>query len=229
MQDIDVLLEDPTATAQVETAWEKINRDFATAYSAMPIKHMARTELSFHSHIKLLGYLALAVGPVEGDIVEIGVWKGMSLAFMQRLCSGSARLIGIDPFELPGQAQEASFFWKVLFPDCALIQGYSQNAIEKALQVSTRFKLLHIDGGHTSENVWSDFLLYERFVVPGGYIVFDDYGDVAHSPEVGPAVDRLRTMGLFKDYVILGQLRDFENSYVLRKVSAIDRGPSKTG
>ena len=45
---------------------------------------MERTELSFHPYVKLLGYLCLEIDRLPGDIVEIGVWKGKSLAFVRR-------------------------------------------------------------------------------------------------------------------------------------------------
>ncbi|MGE7369388.1 class I SAM-dependent methyltransferase [Neorhizobium sp. NPDC001467] len=217
MQNIEAILVDPIFTARVDREWEKINNDFAAAYEAMPVKHMARTELSFHAHIKLLAYLCLAANDVKGDVVEIGVWKGKSLALMQRVSNQSTKMIGIDPFELRGQVQEVKYFHEVLYPTCFLIQGYSQNAVARTVQISKSFKLLHIDGGHLTQHVWADFLLYERFVVPGGYIVFDDYGDVTHSPEVGPAVDQLREHGLFAGYDVIGVLPGYANSYVLRK------------
>jgi hypothetical protein len=217
MDSLKTLMTDPATRARVDNEWDKLETDFAAAYAAMPVKYMSRTELSFHSYVKLLGFLSIDVASLEGDIVEIGVWKGKSLAFMQRLSSPSTKLVGIDPFELPGQLQEVDYFRNVLYRTCILVRGYSQNAVERTLQASQRFKILHIDGGHASENVWADFLLYERFVVPGGYIVFDDYGDFAHSPEVGPAVDRIRATSLFESYDILGQLPEYESSYVLRK------------
>lgn len=130
---------------------------------------------------------------------------------------GKPQRIGIDPFELQGQVQEVEYFRDRLFKDCKLIRGYSQNAVERTVQVSRKFKLLHIDGGHKSENVWADFLLYERFLVPGGYVVFDDYSDFQFSPEVGPAVDRMKSSGLFVPYDILGQLPGYEASFVLRR------------
>ncbi|NSZ76577.1 class I SAM-dependent methyltransferase [Agrobacterium tumefaciens] len=217
MQELTAFITDPTAKTRIDAEWDVISRDFETAYAEMPVKYMSRTELSFHPFVKLLGYLCLDVASLSGDIVEIGVWKGKSLAFMQRLSSPTTNVIGIDPFALPGQEDEVAYFHSAIFPGCFLIKNYSQNAIEQTLQISKSIKLLHIDGGHNSENVWADFLLYERFVIPGGYIVFDDYTDVAHSPEVGPAVDNIRNAGLFKKYDVIGQLPEYENSYVLKK------------
>ncbi|MDH6296602.1 class I SAM-dependent methyltransferase [Agrobacterium fabrum] len=217
MQELTAFITNPTAKKRVNEEWDVISRDFETAYAEMPVKYMSRTELSFHPFVKLLGYLCLDIETLSGDIVEIGVWKGKSLAFMQKLSSPSTNIIGIDPFALPGQEEEVSYFHNAIFPNCLLIKNYSQNAIEQTLKISKAIKLLHIDGGHDSENVWADFLLYERFVIPGGYIVFDDYTDVAHSPEVGPAVDNIRGAGLFKNYDVIGQLPEYENSYVLKK------------
>lgn len=62
-----------------------------------------------------------------------------------------------------------------------------------------------------------DFLMFERFVVPGGYIVFDDYVDPVGSPEVGPTVDKMRHLGIFKDYYEVGQVLGYESSFVLYK------------
>jgi hypothetical protein len=73
----------------------------------MPIKYIERTELSFHPYVKLLGYLCLDVQALSGDVVEIDVWKGKSLAFMKRFAGDDTKFIGIDPFELRGQEQEA--------------------------------------------------------------------------------------------------------------------------
>jgi hypothetical protein len=220
MERIKALLRNPSLTSRVNNEWNRLSEEFEAAYSAMPIKYMERKELSFHTFVKLLGFLCIDLASLYGDIVEIGVWKGKSLAFMQRLTQGPTKVIGIDPCELGGQQNELAYFHRAVFPECSLIVGYSQLSIEKVLRLSRRFKLLHIDGGHASQNVWMDFLMYERFVIPGGYIVFDDYTDSEYSPEVGPTIDRMRDMGIFKNYYNIGSLPNYENSYVLLKTVA---------
>jgi cephalosporin hydroxylase len=217
---VEDLLNDARNRLHVDQTWDRISADFKNTYERLPRKYMQRSELSFHPYVKLLGYLCLDVDKLPGDIVEIGVWKGKSLAFMQALNSSPAKVIGVDPCALPGQKEELEYFQRQLFPTCNIITKESELAIQEVTNLSQNFKILHIDGGHTTENVFMDFLIYERFVVPDGYVVFDDYSDHVYSPEVGPAVDDLRQKNLFKNYEIIGQLHNYESSFVLRKRSA---------
>ena len=55
-----------------------------------------------------------------------------------------------------------------------------------------KIDLLFIDGDHSYDMVISYFESFAPFVNPGGWIVFDDYMDHKHSPEVQPAVNDLR-------------------------------------
>jgi hypothetical protein len=150
-------------------------------------------------------------------VLEIGVWKGKSLALMERLSPSSAMIIGIDPCEIEGQSEELAYFHRLIFPRSKIIKEYSERAVEKTLHKSKSFKILHVDGGHSSHNVWDDFLLYERFVLPGGFIVFDDYIDPDFSPEVGPAIDRMNELGLFDSYHVVGSPPGYGSSFVLKK------------
>lgn len=213
------LLNEPEMVARVDGEWDRLTGDFAAAYDSMPTKFMQRGELSFHKFVKLLGYLCLGLKGLEGDIVEIGVWKGKSLALMSRLADVGTRVIGIDPCELVGQLDELGYFHRNLFPNAEVVVGYSQNVVGRVVDLTTKIKLLHIDGNHASENVWMDFLMYEHFVAPGGCIVFDDYMDHVYSPDVRPTVDKMRRLGLFDRYDVVGAVPRFENSYLLIKTS----------
>lgn len=65
--------------------------------------------------------------------------------------------------------------------------------------------ILFIDGDHSYHSVISDFKNYSDLVVSGGYVIFDDYLDNIHSPEVKTAVDFL-CKSLDSNYEIIGSL-----------------------
>jgi predicted O-methyltransferase YrrM len=209
---------DPKVSAYLDAHWEQLDRDFYTVQNQIPEdQRMPRSEISFHEDTKLLGYLTLLSTHLPGDLLEIGVWKGKSLAFMNRVKQSNRKVIGIDPLELKNQATELSFYKKNLYSDGVIIPAYSELAVEKLLQITTQISVLHIDGGHETRHVLLDFLLYEKNVVSGGFVLFDDYRDFEYSPEVGPAVDLLRVGGLFNNYKIFGNVPGFESSYLLQK------------
>jgi hypothetical protein len=213
------LAADPIVKNLVDSVWAQIGREFEIAREAMPAEiRMSREEISFHEDVTLLGYLSLLVKDLPGDKMEIGVWKGKSLCLMSRLSGAHQRILGVDPMALPNQAEELLFYRDRLFPACMVVREFSELALQKVMAETTGLALLHIDGGHLARNVLLDFLLFGDLVVPGGFVVFDDYRDEIHSPEVGPAVDLLRAGGLFKNFGVLGPIGGFENSYVLQKL-----------
>ena len=94
-----------------------------------------------------------------------------------------------------------------------------------------KIDLLFIDGDHSYDMVISDFESFAPFVNPGGWIVFDDYMDHKHSPEVQPAVNDLsKRLREGEEYLVLGPLPNikripegdgrvlkFSNEFVIRK------------
>lgn len=201
----------------VDAAWLQLGVDFIKADCELQTKFMARRELSFHDHVKLLGYLVGELYNQEGDIVEIGVWKGKSLALMERLSDKNCQIIGIDPCEIQGQQDELNYFKSKIYSRCHVIVNYSHTAMPILLGMTRKIKLFHIDGGHMAINVWLDFMLYNPFVISGGFIVFDDYNDYQHSPEVKVAVDEMQAMGLFSNFDVIGVVDEFKNSFLLKK------------
>lgn len=199
-----------------DDVWTDLTAEFDKAKAANPKPQMPRENISFHEDVKLLGYLCQETCNITGDILEIGVWKGKSLALMQRLSSPNTRVIGVDPCELPGQVQDLQYFHAQLFNTAKIVIEYSEKAVPHVTSISKKFKLIHIDGGHNYNNVWLDFLLYERFLVDGGYIVFDDYNDTQYSPEVGVAVNDLHRKGFFDRYIVIGSIPEFKNSFVIK-------------
>lgn len=209
----------PEINQMISKVWDLLGNSFEQAQSSLPAEWvMTRRELSFHNQVKLLGYLCCLVNNIPGDVVEIGVWKGKSLSLMNEVCNRERRIIGIDPFALEKQFEEFSYYKNMLFPNAVILKGYSELCGDRFFELAPSVVLLHIDGGHLGRNVLLDFLLYSPSVVSGGFIVFDDYADFQHSPEVGPAVDLLRASGYFKDFNVLGAVRGFENSYLIQRV-----------
>lgn len=220
LADLKVFFQDPEIKNIIDTTWNEVGEALAQAQSILPAElAMTRRELSFHDHVKCLGYLCwlLNHNKIAGDIIEIGVWKGKSTAFMNSICQHNRRIISIDPMELPRQESELRFYHERLFPQVTLVRGYSELSIERVRALKPETVLLHIDGGHEGRHVLIDFLLYSPTVVPGGFIIFDDYRDHQYSPEVGPAVDLLRAGGFFRGFDVIGSLPGFENSYLLQK------------
>ena len=207
---------DHARTSRVNQAWIELTSEFDSCAAHSDRPRMDREELSFHSDVKLLGHLCLEVEPLPGDILEIGVWKGKSLALMYRL-SSNTKIIGIDPFEFDKQFEETSFFRDRIFKEAILIKDYAEFAFQHVFEMTRKLKLLHIDGGHEPRNVVLDFLLYSGLLVPGGYIVFDDYGDFQYSPQVRPTVDMLIKNGFTNQFELIGQIREYPNSFVLKR------------
>ena len=201
----------------IDKVYRKLFAEFETAYAALPKKFMPRIELTFHDHVKMVAHTCLATADLEGAVVEIGVWKGLSLALAERFLPKTTTLVGIDPCALEGQLQELSYFQMALFPNAHLIPDYSYRCISKVATLVKGIKVLHIDGGHNEWDVWADFLLYERLIIPGGYVVFDDYNDYKHSPDVKVGVDGLAAAGYFDDYHLLGVIEPFTNDFVIRR------------
>ncbi len=72
--------------------------------------------------------------------------------------------------------------------DYTLIQRFSTDTEARRIAARRRYHLLVIDGDHSYEGVKNDFQRYRDLVVPGGYVVFDDYGN-DNWPDVKRYVD----------------------------------------
>jgi hypothetical protein len=123
----------------------------------------------------------------------------------------------VDPLEVFGQKNDFEYFRSAMFPDAKIIVDYSERAISTVGIFGKPCKLLHIDGGHKKENVIADFLLYSPLMGSEGVIVFDDYNDNEHSPEVKLSVDMLLANGFFENYYVYGSIWGFDASFVVQK------------
>jgi cephalosporin hydroxylase len=171
---------------------------------------------TFHHHYHILYDIRNTIDK-KCTYVEIGAFSGGSAALMasHKL---KTDVISIDlgyPIS-PNVVYENVQKFKNEDNSFTYIQGNSTyketiNRLEEVLN-GGYVDILFIDGDHSYNGVISDFNLYDTYVSKGGYIVFDDYLDSEHSPEVKIAVNDL--VEKIKDtYEIIGT---FENVYKAR-------------
>jgi len=140
-------------------------------------------------------------------IVEIGVWKGVSTAFLAQHSAPDAVVYAVDHFlgsveHRPGGVDGAAWEGKLSimldqFVSNMMRLGYSGKvrpvrmaSAEAAPFFTEPIDLLYIDGSHEEPDVWHDITVWGAKVRPGGMIVGDDYS--AGWPGVCAAVDRAR-------------------------------------
>lgn len=161
--------------------------------------------------LKELRHLSSQCVHLSGDWMELGVYKGGSFGFLAlqlKLLNSSKKIIGIDTFEghpydnvYKGETiPRKEYFWDTSFDLVQKIMDRLQLSEFISLHKGTFEDVLssfspelpisfaHIDCDlYQSTKVALSWLL--KHLVPGGIIVFDDYG--GDSFGVQPAVDEL--------------------------------------
>ena len=117
---------------------------------------------------------------IDGDVAEIGVYKGKSLVLLSLLKSESQRLLGFDLFDKDYQEiteQNLSAFGTV--ENVALQKGLTSDLSRRELDalLHTPLRFLHIDAGHEYFEVLEQLELFVPFVSDQGIIAMDDYQD----------------------------------------------------
>lgn len=159
---------------------------------------------TFHHHSHLLYDIPIRE---NGYYVEIGCYAGATACLMLH----KANVVSIDlgrPISSTIVYDNVDMFnhKKNSF---TYLEGNSQSneMVKRLKEITNEIDILFIDGDHTKEGVMNDFLLYHEMVIPGGYIVFDDYNDDEFSPEVKPTVNMI--VKNFLQYEVIGT---FENT-----------------
>jgi predicted O-methyltransferase YrrM len=169
---------------------------------------------TFHHHYHILYDIAnLHNSELSLNYVEIGCYAGGSACLM--LQRPNTNVISIDlgyPIS-PDIVYININKLNILNNKYKYLQGNSQSIqmLELLSNEINGINILFIDGDHSYQGVINDFNLYEPLVVKGGYIIFDDYNDPIHSPEVKYAVDDIISK-LNSDYVIIGTLKNLYNA-----------------
>jgi cephalosporin hydroxylase len=173
---------------------------------------------TFHHHYHILYDIASSIKKDEINYVEIGCYAGGSACLM--LQRKKTNVVSIDlgepiPEEVVLNNTNNQNIHKNRFN---YIKGNSQisetKEILKSVMLEYKSKeidILFIDGDHSFDGVYNDFNIYEDLVPVGGYIVFDDYHDTVHSPEVNGAVKNI--VANLNNYEIIGTIENTLGAY----------------
>eukprot|EP00977_Amphora_coffeiformis_P011958 scaffold2917_cov191-Amphora_coffeaeformis.AAC.51 len=153
-----------------------------------------------HEATHIMYDLRTTLGNCPVKYLEIGSYTGLSAMLMlQHPLKTSVTLV--DPCTLPkthfkGTVTQEQTIRKNLNGLCRtgicggcspweLRVGYSPEALPN----NETFDIVFIDGDHSTNGVWQDYMGTVDLLRPGGFMVFDDYLDWKYSPEVRGAVD----------------------------------------
>lgn len=128
-----------------------------------------------------LNKLQLNAAKVEGDVCEVGVYAGKSLALLGMLSQPHEKLVGMDLFleDFLEQTQETM---KQHCPSVENIEYVKCKTSELRVDNVKKYfprqlRLLHIDAGHEYHEVLHSLIVMAPYVANGGIIIMDDYHD----------------------------------------------------
>ena len=176
---------------------------------------------TFHHHYHILYDIGQLYNPNDTiTYVELGCYAGGSACLM--LQRPNTNVISIDlGSPMPKEVvYENVRKLNIHNNSYTYIQGDSQSeeTYGKLINQFNKIDILFIDADHSYQGVINDFLRYHSIVKSGGYIIFDDYNDYIHCPEVKPAVTELIEQ-YRKQYDVIGTL---SNIYEARPASYKD-------
>lgn len=180
----------------------------------------------FHTHTHVLYDIRSLLGDELRIYTEIGSFIGSSAALMLQH-SFPTDIICIDPLNLSSSRYNFNLSQEQTLRDnLKLVNVYNnnitihknssadQNFIRSLQNSDFKTDILFIDGDHSHKGVVNDFDNYHKFVLPGGYIVFDDYNDRRHCSQVHGAVNTI-VQNIYRDnlpYEIIGVLPNYQNA-----------------
>ena len=161
----------------------------------------------FHSHVSILKDLSDSIDKDTITYLEIGCFAGATACLM--LQDDRVEVVSVD-LGYPVSEEEVQLNIKTKSSNSKFtyIKGNSRNedTISKVFDElgEKKVDILFIDGDHSRQAVFDDFNNYSPLVADGGYIVFDDYLDFQHSPDVYKAVNDLTDS--LKGFDVIGSL-----------------------
>jgi predicted O-methyltransferase YrrM len=165
---------------------------------------------SFHNHYHILYDIANYINRKNLTYMEIGAYAGGSASLMS-MNENIKKIFSIDigkPIEQSIAIQNVKNF---KHENCIYeyIKGDSRkketiNIVKEKVKI---VDILFIDGDHTYNSVIDDFNNYKDLISKGGFIVFDDYLDKLHSPDVFYAVNNIIKNLSQDEFEIIGSIK----------------------
>lgn len=174
------------------------------------LRDIAAAVKTFHHHAHVL--LDIAQQEFKADVnltyLEIGCYAGATASLM--LQRPNTTVITIDTgVAVPRETAMANMErFNVHGNPVHYIAADSHelSTLLEVMAISDKADILFIDGGHSRKDVVSDYMMYERLVPKGGYLVFDDYNDDLECPEIHAAVDDLARVA--KGWQVIGPIKN---------------------
>ena len=199
----------------------KCYKEGGTTLSVEILKNIAGTMKgkTFHHHSHILYDIRSDMGEGSKTYMEIGSYDGASAALILQHPLETS-VICIDPM-VAHKNQHKIFMdninrFNTFKRDFVHHQGFSHNqkVVNNLQEKNIKTNILFIDGGHEFRDVIMDFFGYLEFMAEEGVIVFDDYYDHKHSPEVKTAVDTLIKQLPNNCFQVYNTIPNTHNAYV---------------
>jgi len=141
-------------------------------------------------HRPALAHLCeMARNAPEGMCIEIGVYRGSSLAALAIARKGMGKIIGVDDWSYPDPPNLHDRALDTLNFFGVTVELMSMTSEEAARIVDGPFAFIHIDADHTLKAARQDIALWTPKLMSGGVIAFHDYGRSRDDIQVKQAVD----------------------------------------
>jgi len=146
------------------------------------------------AYLMLVAYRQLlAEQGLAGDVLEIGVYHGLSAIGIAALRGDQGRFVAIDPFD-PVHDTRSRFMENIssFYEDLSFLTIIeAPSASVRPHDLGSQFTLCHIDGWHGERETYADLELCAAVLRPGGLLALDDYFSPLY-PGVGEAAVRFK-------------------------------------
>jgi hypothetical protein len=117
---------------------------------------------------------------ITGNLLEVGVYRGKTLALLALLAREDEIVIGVDGFTLGKASREASaealeFATGDSHAAMLIKLDTATESCSHVVRLAEPCRMLHIDAGHAYANVKQDLDTFELCVHDAGIVAIDDY------------------------------------------------------